>query len=288
MHASKPEIAARPMNLHQEQKEAILKSYFNASGFGLEIGLQARGLVPKRDGYNVKIADWYSTDELRSHFKRVPDVDEAKIEEVDYITAGKSLSDAIPERGVFDYIIASHVIEHVPDLVQFLKDCEALLRPSGCLVLAVPDKRFTFDVLRPLTSLGDVMQAHLYQYSKHPPGKILDYYAYAACRDGGYIWGPEHAGPLTFKYSMSEARRKFDEATHESDYIGMHGWTFVPASFRLLMNDLMELGEIGLLETAFGTMPPEFFIALSRTGGGCMLSRQDLAKLALEEWRIVT
>ncbi|MGO8973334.1 MAG: class I SAM-dependent methyltransferase [Steroidobacteraceae bacterium] len=144
------------MSLHQANKEAILKSYFDTSGFGIEIGPQARGLVPKRAGYNVKIADWCSAQHLRELYKSDPAVDETKIEDVDYVTGGKSLAEAVPERGVFDFIIASHVIEHIPDLVQFLKDCEGLLRPSGRLVLAVPDKRFQFDVFRPLTWLGDL------------------------------------------------------------------------------------------------------------------------------------
>jgi SAM-dependent methyltransferase len=276
------------MNPHQAHKEATLRSYFNTSGSGLEIGPQARGLVPKRDGYNVKIVDWYSAEELRSHYKAMPGVDWTKIEDVDYITSGRSLTDVIPQRGAFDYIIGSHVIEHIPDLVKFVKDCEALLRPSGHLVLAVPDKRFIRDVFRPLTSLGDAMQAHLNQSLIHSPGKILDFYAYAAFREGGgYIWGPEHTAPLTFRYSMSEARQKFDEAVREPRYADIHGWTFVPASFRLLMSDLLELGEIGLRESAFEAQAPEFFVALSRAGAGHPLSRQALARLVIEEGRTV-
>ncbi|MGO8973333.1 MAG: hypothetical protein ACLQNV_07370 [Steroidobacteraceae bacterium] len=72
-----------------------------------------------------------------------------------------------------------------------------------------------------------------------------------------------------------------------SNYIDTHGWTFVPASFRLLMNDLMELGELNLREALFEAMPPEFFIALSKTATGCPLSRRNLAQLILEESRIV-
>jgi 2-polyprenyl-3-methyl-5-hydroxy-6-metoxy-1,4-benzoquinol methylase len=46
----------------------------------------------------------------------------------------------IGERHRYDWIVASHVID-VPNLVAFLIDCEALLKPGASLVLAVPDKR---------------------------------------------------------------------------------------------------------------------------------------------------
>ena len=31
-----------------------------------------------------------------------------------------------------------HVIEHMPDLFGFMRDCEALLKPNGVLTLAIP------------------------------------------------------------------------------------------------------------------------------------------------------
>ena len=40
---------------------------------------------------------------------------------------------------VFDVVTASHVIEHVPDPVQFLRDCRSLLPPGGRLVLKTPN-----------------------------------------------------------------------------------------------------------------------------------------------------
>ena len=274
---------------HQKRKREILKSLFEVSGFGLEIGPQASGLVPKREGYNVRIVDWCSGHELRTFYQNSTVVDATKIEDVDYITGGKSLSEAVPQRGVFDYIVASHVIEHIPDIVQFLKDCEALLKPTGRVVVAVPDKRYTFDVFRPLTSVGDLMQAHLDKAVRHPPGRILDFYCYAARRQGGgYIWGPEHTEPFSLIYPITEARRQFDDAAARTDYIDAHGWTFIPASFRLLMHDLAELDEIKLRETALETHPPEFYVALSPSAAPCSLSRETLLERVLTEWRVVT
>jgi SAM-dependent methyltransferase len=39
----------------------------------------------------------------------------------------------------FDVVTASHVIEHVPDPLEFLMQCRELLRPGGCVVLRTPN-----------------------------------------------------------------------------------------------------------------------------------------------------
>ena len=80
-----------------------------------------------------------------------PVVDVSAVEEVDYISDGRPMTEVIGARHRFDWIVASHVIEHVPDLLAFLIDCEALLKPGGSLVLALPDKRCFFDALRPVS-----------------------------------------------------------------------------------------------------------------------------------------
>ncbi|MEX3900116.1 methyltransferase domain-containing protein [Paraburkholderia sp. BR10954] len=49
----------------------------------------------------------------------------------------------------FDYVIASHVIEHVLDLVGWVHSLLAALKHAGRIVLAVPDRRYTFDYVRP-------------------------------------------------------------------------------------------------------------------------------------------
>jgi len=271
------------MTITQAAKKEILRSYVDVAGLGLEIGPQANGIVPKREGFNCRIADWASGQVLRNAYKTTPGIDETLIEDVDYVTGGQPLCEVIEDRGTFDYIIASHVIEHIPDPVRFLNDCQKILKASGPLVLAIPDKRYIFDVLRPVSSLGDIMQAHIEKRVKHPAGKQLDLYALGACRGGGYIWGPEHAGELIFLHSLKEAKTRFDKARNTEGYIDTHGWCFTPASFRLLIRDLEELEELSLKEVQFSCHGPEFFVSLSETGTGPKCCRIELARLMVEE-----
>lgn len=53
----------------------------------------------------------------------------------------------------FDFVVANHVIEHVSRPIRALAEWHRILRPGGLLLMAVPDKRFTFDAQRERTSL---------------------------------------------------------------------------------------------------------------------------------------
>jgi len=89
-----------------------------------------------------------STEALREKYQHDPAVDIAQIVEVDFDLAQITFRDALARIAPLDFVVASHVIEHVPDLVGWLSDIHAALRVGGVLALVIPDKRFTFDLHR--------------------------------------------------------------------------------------------------------------------------------------------
>ena len=152
----------------------FLRSLINLEGRGLEIGPGYNPLVPKAEGFRVETADYTDAAGLRAKYAEAQ-VDASRIEEVDHVLeGGQTLAEAIGRPGAFDYLVASHVIEHTPDLLGFLKSCETLLAPDGVLLLAIPDKRHCFDVFQPLTTTGSVLQAHLDGRIRPTPGAIFD------------------------------------------------------------------------------------------------------------------
>ena len=52
-----------------------------------------------------------------------------------------------------DFIVANHFLEHCENPIRTIETHLGKLKPGGVLFYAVPDKRFTFDVRRPVTPL---------------------------------------------------------------------------------------------------------------------------------------
>jgi SAM-dependent methyltransferase len=58
----------------------------------------------------------------------------------------------------YDFVLSSHVLEHIANPIQALKQWICLLRNEGLLVLFLPDKYRTFDHRRPITSLEHMIE----------------------------------------------------------------------------------------------------------------------------------
>jgi SAM-dependent methyltransferase len=266
------------------ERKQLLLSLFDLSGVGLEIGPGFDPLVPKSSGRRIETVDHASAAELREKYRNAASVDISRIEEVDYVWDGRPLADIIKKKAYYDYIVASHVIEHTPDMLGFLQDCQALLKEDGVLVLAVPDKRRCFDVFQSLTSTGMVLQAHLDHRTRHAPGQMFDFIAYNGLRDGKSGWTFDADGALTFAHSLDFARYGFDQAVSSSTYVDAHAWRFTPSSFRLILNDLHECGHLTLREAFFAESDTlEFYVSLSQRGPGCPFDRLTLARMTLVE-----
>jgi SAM-dependent methyltransferase len=261
-----------------------LRSMIDLSGHGLEIGPSYNPLVPKSEGFDVIIADYTDAAGLRAKYATTVNVDVGRIEDVDIVLNGsQSLSEAAGAQGSFDYIVASHVIEHTPDMLGFLLSCQFLLKQSGILLLAVPDKRHCFDALQPLTSTGAVLQAHLDGRTRPTPGAVFDDYAYNVVRNGAIGWAQEDTGTLRYYATLDDAKRVFEEA-HGPGYIDVHVWRFVPSSFRLIMADLAGSGYLALREREFhGSIGNEFYMTFSGDAEGCGIDRLTLGRRAMIE-----
>lgn len=265
-------------------RDDFLRSLIDVRGYGLEIGPSFGPLVRKSSGATVEIVDYADAETLRNHYKGNKSVNIGNIEEVDYVVQRGSILEAIGKSNYYDYIVASHVIEHTPDMLGFLKDCERLLKGNGVLLLAVPDKRHCFDIFQPLTSTGSILQAHLDGRTRPTPGAIFDDRAYNAVRNGKIGWPIGASGELEFYTGLNDAKASFESAQRTAEYTDVHSWRFVPSSFRLIINDLHQIGEISLREDRFfDSVGNEFYITLSSQGHGCPVARLTLAKQILAE-----
>lgn len=255
------------------------------SGRGLEIGPSHNPIAPKSQGFDVDILDHASAEELRQKYKGHA-VDIERIEAVDYIWQGQPLDELIGQQQCYDYIIASHVIEHTPDLVAFLQQCTRLLRADGILSLVIPDKRYCFDYFRWPSSTGEVLDAYLQQRRRHSPGVVFEHLANAVKSDGQIAWAQGIMGNLEYVHGFEQAVAAWHQAQQTSEYQDVHQWRFTPASFRLVLHDLNRMGLTELTEACrFDTQGCEFFISLSK-GATAEPNRMHLAKDMMQEMRL--
>ena len=81
---------------------------------GLELGPFDKPLVPHHLG-NVKYLDFVDEDTLRKRCVANPNRDAAQVVALDYVLGDLSIQERVREQ--FDYVVASHVIEHVPNML---------------------------------------------------------------------------------------------------------------------------------------------------------------------------
>ena len=109
-----------------ERKNKILR-HITKEGRGIEIGPSHNPITPKKDGYLVHIIDHMSREQLINKY-RDHNVNLDNIEEVDFVWQGQPYSELTGKCKYYDWIIASHMIEHTPDLIGFLNECDAILK----------------------------------------------------------------------------------------------------------------------------------------------------------------
>jgi len=213
----------------------------------IEVGPSYNPVAPKAEGWDTYIIDHASQDELQAKYQTQ---DAARIEPVDAIWTGGLIDTAIPAdlHGTFDGLIASHTLEHMPDLVGFLQSVATVLKPSACISLALPDLRVCFDFFQPHSTTGDLLDAHVQGRARHRKGRVFDEHAYLAKRGDSIVWmhGDDASRELYLAYDLHFAFHLFNTASEDAAaiYTDCHAWTFTPSSFALAMLELRALNQI--------------------------------------------
>ncbi|MEG5171765.1 methyltransferase domain-containing protein [Microcoleus sp. B3-D7] len=135
-------------------------------GEGIEVGaLHAPLQVP--ESVKVHYVDRMSVTDLR---KQYPELATVNLVEADIVDNGETLS-SIADNS-WDFVIANHMIEHCQNPIGALENFLRVIKPGGLVYMGVPDKRYTFDIDRPLTSLDHLIR----DYKEGPEWSKLGHY----------------------------------------------------------------------------------------------------------------
>jgi hypothetical protein len=200
----------------------------------LEIGALDNPIFRKDEG-GVYFADFFTQEELRLAHQNNPARMSSNIVPVDYVLRGRTLSQAVTQR--VDLTIASHVIEHVPDVIGWLGEIHSV---SRYLYLSVPDRRHTFDYFKPCTDAVDWIRWHDEKLDKPSYYQILRHLYYHASLKHGDSWAANIPDDHLLRFTMRDAMRSARELSET--YTDVHCSIFTADSFRRIFRDLRDTG----------------------------------------------
>lgn len=243
---------------------------------GIEIGPLTRPFIVPADGA-ILYADHLSTEGLARKYQKSDNLGPngvGGLVPIDLVVdESQSLAQALAARGEapVDYIVASHVMEHVADPIDWLNGCAEALVEDGLLCLVAPDKRFTFDQPRATTRLAEIVAHYLAGASRPSPLQVFDYHAQivpfgpteiAAAWEGRPADGPSLRDDAA-KATLAIARKVHVTGAYQD----VHCTTYTPHSFAELYGAAIRLGlipfEIARLDPTH-EREAEFFVALRK------------------------
>ena len=262
-------LSPEPNDWQENRRKRLLGQLDWLSTRGVEIGPLASPLA-RRPEADVRYVDLVETDELKQKYALDPNVITEDIVGVDAVWGECSLAECFSDEEDFDWVIASHVVEHVPDLIGWLADISNILRSGGRLYLAVPDYRVTFDRFRSTSSLAEIVAAHLNGAKQPSLAQIFSQTLYFSNLTSNQVWqsAPDPAEHL----SLEQLQRAWDTTAYAAktgDNVDLHCWVFTPRSW---FETLIALSELGLLSyrcVEFSPTAPgenEFFVVLEKLG----------------------
>lgn len=131
-------------------RDAVAATYLK--GDGIEIGALHNPLKVNEKA-RVRYLDRMPVAELRRQY---PELAAERLVDVDIVDDGEHLATVADESQ--DFVIANHFVEHSQNPLLAIGNMFRVLRGGGVIYLALPDKRYSFDAERPVTSLDHLLR----------------------------------------------------------------------------------------------------------------------------------
>lgn len=168
----------------------------------------------------------------------------AEVEEIDFIWKdGTTLPSYFGDDEKFDFVISSHVMEHVPNLLGFLDQQFQICKDDGVVSFVVPDVRLSGEYFRPLTTPGQLIDAFLMNLDKPSPGMVYEASYHIFEWPGQKNFTAKHVLETKRGYTTAQAASFARAAVNK--YIDVHCWSFTHPTFE---DVFMEVRDAGFLD----------------------------------------
>jgi SAM-dependent methyltransferase len=248
-----------------------LQSYLPISnGVGLEVAPNWAPIVTKAES-DVLYCDYLTYDELVSReLTNIGRINHGLwVQRLDFVwEAGKALEACAPPGAKFDYIVSSHVLEHVPDFLGYLYQMRTVLRDSGVIAFALPDIRGSGEYFRRASSVGELLNAYLTAQQKPSPAQTYDWYQNFFLFRNVPLEGETLSGVERGVAKDADCLALAERAVAE--YMDVHCWAFSKSTFADTIGELKSIGlfdfDIEALDSSAPTATghgSEFYVKLS-------------------------
>jgi SAM-dependent methyltransferase len=177
-------------------------------GNGIEVGPGSNPFSIPPDA-RVRYVDRWTPTEARLLYPELPEAEFSEPDVVSNLDVDRLDMFATCS---LDFVIASHVLEHLADPLGFLVEIHRVLRPGGVTIVLLPDRRRTFDRTRPPTPLEHLIEDHARAVTRVADEHIEEFLALAD-RGASFTIVPDGANREAF----------FD--WHRQRSIHVHCWT---------------------------------------------------------------
>jgi len=237
----------------------------------LELGPLNYPVAEKELYPNTFYCDIRSTEEVRALYSGNDylaatgiEIDAESIIPIDYVVKG-SYEESFANEEKFDCVIASHVLEHMDDLIFALRDISKILKPGGIFCIVYPDKRYCFDHFRTSASFRDAY--HVFrQGEKNNASMVLDFFFSVIPENNpSLFWGGEGILNELPRAPFVNAVAHYEKALNGTRMEDVHYWPFTDMDFLKFLYDCTRAGLLPFRCISFqpcAENDQQFFIAL--------------------------
>lgn len=256
------------MQTPEDPHKKLMIDGLDLNGTGLEIAPLFRPILSKSE-CKIFYTDFTTAEDLRKKNKDHPALVSGQFKEIvdiDFVWfPGKRLAKCLPENTKFDFVLASHVFEHVPNPIDWLLNIFEVMKIGGILSLALPDKRECFDAFRQETQVSELIDAWVRGVSIPTPKQIYDCLSHAFDATGpkGVNLPFEEATRL---YSDQQALDFAKNAWDHNNYIDVHCSAFTPEGLTAILNQLNKLKILNIAISPWTKYSAEFGLQLTKMG----------------------
>lgn len=192
--------------------------YATLSGRGLEIG----AFHEPADIPATAAIEYFDAMDAKRAAELFPEVPADAFVTVDHL--GDIDHDGLAQfaDGRFDFVICNHVIEHVANPIKLVRELFRITRAGGTVILSAPDKDYTYDKTRPLTTFEHLWSDFENNVTENDDEHYMDFFRGAA---------PHvlEADPIHLPHQINRVRERREHA---------HVWD--SASFRAFVNEVFK------------------------------------------------